>query len=118
MISKIHHQIQVKLFRLDIDDTQVGLKVYKTDALRLVMPTLRERGFSLDLEIFVSLRAHNCTKFVEMPVTILRTGGSTVSLKLVFQTFQDMTRIFWRSRIALQYDAVAYSQTNKQIELT
>jgi hypothetical protein len=108
LLSRLHHLLQVTLFKLDISDTQAGIKVYKTDSLQLVLNTLKETGFSLDLEIFVSMSAHGLNKFVEMPVTISRSGESTISLKSAIGAFGDMLRIFWRSRIALRYDSLAY----------
>jgi hypothetical protein len=81
-----------------------------------VLENLKERGFSLDLEIFVALAAHGKSKFVEMPVTIVRSGSSTISIKLVIQTIKDMMKIFWRSRIELRYDSLAYENTRKRTE--
>lgn len=115
-MSKVHHFLQLHLFRLDIDDTQVGIKIFKTDSIRLVLKTLKEKGFSLDLEIFVALAAHGRSKFVEMPVTIVRSGSSTLSIKLVVQTIKDMISIFWRSRIELRYDSQVYENTRERTE--
>ena len=112
-LSRFHHVLQVALFKLDISDTQVGIKVYKTESLRKVLDTLSENGFSLDLEIFVSLSAHEFKKFVEVPVTISRSGESTISMKSAVGAFVDMMRIFWRSRIALRYDSLAYATVNE-----
>jgi hypothetical protein len=97
------------LFKLDVSDTQVGVKVYKTGSMQDVLHTLKETGFSLDLEIFVSMSAHKLNNFIEMPVTIARSGESTISIRSALGAFLDMLRIFWRSRIALHYDSVAYS---------
>jgi hypothetical protein len=81
-----------------------------------VLEDLQETGFSLDLEIFVALAAHGRSKFIEMPVTINRSGPSTISIKLVVQTFKDMMKIFWRSRIELRYDSLAYENTRELTE--
>ena len=42
------------LFQLDIADTQTGIKVYSREVLQATVPVLRERGFALDLELFVA----------------------------------------------------------------
>ena len=115
-LSRLHHLLQMTLFKLDIKDTQVGIKVYKTASLQMVTHTLKENGFSLDLEIFVSMSAHGLNKFVEMPVTILRTGESTISPGSIVQAFLDMIRIFWRSRIVLEYDSFAYLSNYEKSE--
>lgn len=108
LLSRLHHVIQRVLFKIDIDDTQVGIKLYRTSSLHEVLPTLRENGFSIDVEIFVALAAYGYDNFVEMPVEINRTGSSTVSVKNVFVSFVDLIRIFWRARVSLNYAALAY----------
>ncbi len=107
-VSRVHHFIQVSLFKIDISDTQVGIKVYNNEALQMVLPTLQEKTFSLDIEIFVAMAAHGYQNFIEMPVVIERSGGSTISFLNVGQSLVDLIRIFWRSRISLNYEAMAY----------
>ena len=119
IVSRIHHVIQIMLFKLDIDDTQVGIKMYRNQYLQEVLPILREEGFSLDLELFIAFAAHGHKKFVEMPVEIVRTGSSTISVGNIATALWDMFRIFWRARISLQYDALAYISANepKRVEV-
>ena len=107
-VSAVHRFIQVSLFKIDISDTQVGIKIYNNEALQMVLPTLREKTFSLDIEIFVAMAAHGYQNFIEMPVIIERSGGSTISFLNVGQSLVDLIRIFWRSRISLNYEAMAY----------
>lgn len=112
-VSTIHHLFQASLFKIDISDTQVGIKIYNNEALQMVLPTLREKTFSLDIEIFVAMVAYGHQNFIEMPVVIQRAGGSTVSLANVIKSLVDLIRIFWRSRIGLNYEAMAYeTKTN------
>jgi hypothetical protein len=112
-VSTIHHLFQASLFKIDISDTQVGIKIYNNEALQMVLPTLREKTFSLDIEIFVAMVAYGHQNFIEMPVVIQRSGGSTVSLANVIKSLVDLIRIFWRSRIGLNYEAMAYeTKTN------
>ena len=112
MLSEFHHLIQRLLFKLDIDDTQVGAKLYRTAALKEVLPTLEESGFSLDVEIFIALAAYGHSNFIEMPVEIRRTGSSTISMKNIVSSFVDLLRIFWRARVSLNYAALAYMAKN------
>jgi hypothetical protein len=107
-ISWIHHILQVILFNIDINDTQAGIKIYRTNMLREVLPTLREREFSLDLEIFVAAHAHGHSIFIETPIEIRRTGSSSISAKNVVTSLVDMLRIAWRARISLDYASRAY----------
>lgn len=108
IVSRVHHFIQVSLFKIDISDTQVGIKIYNNEALQMVLPTLQENTFSLDIEIFVAMAAHGYQSFIEMPVIIERSGGSTISFLNVGQSLVDLIRIFWRSRVSLNYETIAY----------
>jgi dolichol-phosphate mannosyltransferase len=112
LISQLHRTLQQILFKIDISDTQVGVKLFKTSALSEILPSLEESGFSLDVEIFVALAAYGHNNFVETPVEIRRTGASTVSLKSVVVSFIDLLSIFWRARIALRYEALSYKARN------
>jgi hypothetical protein len=112
LMSQLHKLLQQILFQIDISDTQVGVKLYKTSALSKILPTLEESGFSLDIEIFVALAAYGHDNFVETPVEIRRTGASTVSLKSAVVSFVDLLRIFWRARISLKYEALSYEARN------
>ncbi len=58
------------LFRLDVRDTQTGLKLYRGDTLAAVAPLLREDGFAIDVEILVAARRERSLSIVEAPVTI------------------------------------------------
>ena len=115
-VSRFHHLLQLLLFKLNIDDTQVGIKMYRTRSLREVLPILRESGFSLDLELFISLSAYGHKKFVEIPVEIVRNGSSTISFQNIATTLVDMLRIFWRARVSLHYDALAYASVHETQE--
>jgi hypothetical protein len=112
-VSVLHHIIQLALFKLNIDDTQVGIKMYRTQHLQEVLPVVRENGFSLDLELFIALSAYGHKKFIEMPVEIVRTGSSTISAGNIIRALADMLRIFWRARISLNYDALAYTSMHE-----
>ena len=115
-ISLFHHIIQLVLFKLNIDDTQVGIKMYRTRDLHEVLPIVQENGFSLDLELFIALSAYGHNKFIEMPVEIVRTGSSTISFRNIASALIDMLRIFWRARVSLNYDALAYTSIHEPQE--
>ena len=115
-LSRFHHIMQIILFKLNIDDTQVGIKMYQSRYLQELLPILREEGFSLDLELFIALSAYGHKKFVEMPVEIVRTGSSTISFRNIATALVDMLRIFWRARVSLHYEALAYVSVQESEE--
>jgi hypothetical protein len=112
-LSFLHRGIQWALFKLNIADTQVGIKMYRTHHLQEVLPVVQENGFSIDLELFIAFSSYGHKKFIEMPVEIVRMGSSTISAREVVRVFADMLRIFWRARISLNYDAHAYSSIHE-----
>jgi hypothetical protein len=88
---------------LDISDTQTGIKLYSAPLVQTILPVVKERGFALDLELFVAARANGFQHFVEMPVTLHRRGSSTISFSTVLAMLRDTARIFWRAKISLRY---------------
>ena len=103
MYSRTFALIIRLLFQLDITDTQTGIKLYSRDVISKTLPFLEETGFALDLELFVAARSSGFQHFVEVPVDLRRTGGSTVSVRTVWQMLLHTARIFWRSQVTLQY---------------
>ena len=102
------YQMMIRLlFQLDIHDTQTGIKVFRHQVIEAVLPTLNEEQFALDLELFISARAAGFTNFVEVPVTLRRESGSTISPRAVVRMCGDTMRLFWRAKIALAYTRFA-----------
>ena len=93
------------LFRLGVKDTQTGLKVFKADALKAIMPLIRTQGFAYDIEILVAL---NCRKYriMEMPVKLVFRRGKglgRIKLKDILKVFKDTWAIFYRANIRKSY---------------
>ena len=103
LYSRVFRFLVRRMFQLDISDTQTGIKLYSAALVREVLPVVEERGFALDLEFFVAARANGFQHFVEMPVTLRRQGGSTISISTVFAVLRDTARIFWRAKVTLRY---------------
>ncbi len=102
------YQLLIRLlFQLDIRDTQTGIKVFRREVIEAVLPSLVEEEFALDLELFIAARAAGFTNFVEVPITLQRESGSTISISAVRQMFADTLRLFWRGKITLEYTRFA-----------
>ncbi len=93
------------LFRLDVRDTQTGLKLYRGDVVSGLVPMLREDGFAIDVEILVAAMRSGHRSIVEAPIHLVRAGASTVSARRSVATIAGLLRIFWRDHVALAYDA-------------
>ncbi len=95
------------LFRLDVGDTQTGIKLMRGEVVDDLLGSMVEDRFAFDLELFVLARARGHTAWVEVPVTLGHKERSTVSWRAVVRTLGDTLRIFGRLTIALGYDLTA-----------
>jgi glycosyltransferase involved in cell wall biosynthesis len=98
------------LFRLNIKDTQVGIKLVDRKVIADVLPLLRESRFALDLELLVLARRLGYTHIVEAPVGIRERFGSTISLKAVWLLLVDTIALFIRYSVRHDYDAALAAQ--------
>jgi glycosyltransferase involved in cell wall biosynthesis len=93
------------LFRLNVKDTQVGIKLVSRKVIADVLPLLRESRFALDLELLVLARRLGYTRIVEAPVRIEERFGSTISPSAVWRLLVDTLGLFVRYSIRHEYDA-------------
>lgn len=93
--SGVYRQLTKKLLRLEVSDTQTGIKVYRTESLHRLLPHLREQGFALDLEI-LSIARREGMEIVEGPVALDFSFNSTVRPSDVVRILMSTVRIWWR----------------------
>jgi len=94
-----------RLFRLDVKDTQVGIKLMRRRVVTDVLPLLRESRFAFDLEFLVLARHLGYTRILEAPVRIEERIGSTISLKRAWRLFVDTLGLYVRLSVRHEYDA-------------
>ena len=99
-----YQQLIRALFRLNIRDSQTGIKLMKREVVAAVLPRMVEKRFAFDLELFVVARYLGFTRFFEAPVTIRHQFRSTVSLRSVYGMILDTLGIFYRLRVTRYYD--------------
>jgi Glycosyl transferase family 2 len=102
------------LFRLDIRDTQTGIKVFRREMIEAVLPLVQEDGFALDLEIFVAARASGFNRFVELPIVLNHQFNSNVSVRTTLDMFAATLRIFWAARMRLRYLRLVLDQPDQE----
>lgn len=91
------------LFGLNVKDTQVGIKAFKIEVLKKVLPKLIIKGFAFDLELLVVANKYHY-KIIEAPVEIKFKFASTIKSKAVFDMLIDTAAIFYRLKILRYYD--------------
>jgi glycosyltransferase involved in cell wall biosynthesis len=92
------------LFRLNVKDTQVGIKLVDRTVIADVLPLLRESRFALDLELLVVARRLGYSRIVEAPVRIEERFTSTISVRAVWSLLVDTLAVFWRLSVVRAYD--------------
>lgn len=99
--SRMMHLVNGRLLRLALTDTQTGAKIFRREFLVQAVPHARERGFALDVELFVLARLLQFRRILGMPVAINREGDSTVSKMTVIKTGGRVLRIWGREQLGL-----------------
>ena len=99
-----YQQLVRVLFRLDVRDTQVGLKVFHREVAEQVMPLLLVKRFAFDLELLAVSRALGFAR-----IGSCRSGSTTASPApasrsvAVVRALVDTAAIFYRLRILRYY---------------
>lgn len=94
------------LFRLPVRDTQTGLKLYRAEALRRVIPRLVVKRFAHDLETLVVLRRLGY-RIGEVPVVVTRSRPfHRIGAGDIRNVAQDTAAIWYRRYLLRHYDEV------------
>ncbi len=104
LASWCYQQLNRLLFRLDVRDTQVGLKVFSRRVVEEVMPLLLVKRFAFDLELLAVAAALGYRRVRELPVRLdYRFSGSELGSRAVVRALLDTAAIFYRLRILRTY---------------
>jgi glycosyltransferase involved in cell wall biosynthesis len=99
-----YQQLNRLLFRLDVRDTQVGLKVFHRRVVDEVFPLLLVKQFAFDLELLAVATALGFNRVKEMPVRLeYRFTGSALGSVSVFRALWDTAAVFYRLRVLRTY---------------
>src|SRR5207247_1743577 len=102
--SWLYQQLNRLLFRLDVRDTQVGLKVFNRKIVDEVLPLLLVKQFAFDLELLAVATALGHGRIRELPVRLeYRFSGSGVRSLAVARALVDTAAVFYRLRILRTY---------------
>jgi glycosyltransferase involved in cell wall biosynthesis len=103
--SWCYQQLNRLLFRLDVRDTQVGLKVFSRRVADDVLPLLLVKRFAFDLELLVVASSLGYARIRELPVRLdYRFSGSGVGSLAVLGALWDTAAIFYRLRLLRTYE--------------
>jgi glycosyltransferase involved in cell wall biosynthesis len=103
--SWCYQQLNRLLFRLDVKDTQVGLKVFSRRVADDVLPLLLVKRFAFDVELLAVARSRGYGRVRELPVRLdYRFSGSGVGSLAVLGALWDTAAVFYRLRILRTYE--------------
>jgi glycosyltransferase involved in cell wall biosynthesis len=102
--SWCYQQLNRLLFRLDVRDTQVGLKVFHRRIVENVFPLLLVKQFAFDLELLAVATALGYGRVKELPIRLeYQFSGSALRSRTVARALWDTAAVFYRLRILHTY---------------
>ncbi len=103
--SWFYQQLVRLLFRLDVRDTQVGIKLFRRELVDDVVPHLLVKRYAFDLELLAVARALGYSRIQEQPIRLdYAFTGSGIRPLAIAQALWDTAAIFYRLRILRYYD--------------
>ena len=103
LFSKAYNLLVKVLFRLDVSDTQVGIKLFRREVLDQVFPKVLVKRYAFDIELLANARRLGY-KIAEAPVELNYQFSSRVSPKAIWGIFVDTLAVFYRMKIQHYYD--------------
>ena len=104
MQSWLYQQLIRVMFRLNVKDTQTGLKLFRGQVLKDVVPLLAVKRFAFDLELLVVARKLGYRKVVEAPIELDYRFETTTSPTAAYRALWDTMAIYYRLHIVHHYD--------------
>ena len=104
------YQIGVRLlFGINIRDSQVGIKFFKREVIKKIMPKLLIKEFAFDIEILAVANRMGFSRIYEFPIELeLEFGTSTIAsigfFKTIWNMLWDTLAVFYRLKILRYYD--------------
>ena len=103
MLSWTYHKLTRLLFRVNVRDTQTGLKLIRRDVLAAVLPRMLEKRYAFDLEFLVVARSLGFARVFEAPIRIDYRFASHVDPRATLGIVRDTLAIFYRHHILDTY---------------
>jgi len=93
------------MFKFNVRDTQVGLKMFRRDVLDAVLPRVLVKRYAFDVEVLAIARHLGYRRIAEYPVALTyQFSGTGMNPMAVAQALKDTAAIFYRMYILRWYD--------------
>lgn len=114
------YQLGVRLlFGINVKDTQVGMKFFKGEVIKTILPKLLINEFAFDIEMLAVANRMGFNKIYEFPIEItMEFEGSTIAsksfLKTAWKMMWDTLLVFYRLKVLHYYDDANKNKWIKQ----
>ena len=104
ILSWFYHLLIKMIFNLPVNDTQVGLKLFKREVIDTVIPKMLVKRYAYDVELLVIAKRMGF-KMVEAPIELnFKRKIGRVRLTDIRKIANDTAAIFYRMYILKYYD--------------
>jgi len=106
-LSQGYYFLVKLLFGIKIHDTQAGIKVFKKEVLKKILPCLLEKKFAGDLEMLVAAESQGFNRIYEAPIKLnYRLNGlsSAATIQSILGILTDTLALFYRKNIIRYYN--------------
>ncbi len=94
VVSRIYNMIAHMILRNDATDVQCGMKIFRTDAARLLFSGIISDRFAFDTELFLRAAKYDL-RFAEIPVVFSHENASTVRvIPSSLSMLKDLIRMY------------------------
>ena len=92
LLSWVFHLMTRTLFRLNVRDTQTGMKLFRRDVLADVLPRVRDDGYTFDLELLVAAARRGYRRIFEAPIRVGYRSASHIGFGTPFRMATSTSR--------------------------
>lgn len=108
ILSRGYRLLTRLLFGFKIRDTQVGLKLFRKEVVKKVLPTLLVKKYAFDIEFLAVAYRKGFTRIYEAPVEIHFNNTSSITSKsfwrVIGRMVWDTVAVFYRLKLLHYYD--------------
>ena len=106
ILSIGYHALVKILFDLYLTDTQSGIKLFKRNVVKSILPRLLVKRYAMDIEMLAVAKDLGFSRIYEAPIEVVfDKSNSGISSQTVFNMLIDTLAVFYRLRILRYYDS-------------
>jgi glycosyltransferase involved in cell wall biosynthesis len=95
------------LFQVKIKDTQPGIKIFRRQVVKKILPRLVVKAYAFDIEMIAVANRLGFKRIYEAPIKLTYKFGSitnAATLKTIWYMLYDTAAVFYRLKILRYYD--------------